>query len=347
MSSKIAPTPYFDDVTNGSAQPGCSLEQQTNRLKVRIAKRFNEATDICTFELVDVKGGLLPVFTAGSHIDVYLPNGITRQYSLFNDPSERHRYLIAVLNAEDSRGGSKTMHERMKEGDTLSISAPRNHFPLARQAKRSLLLAGGIGVTPILCMAERLMTEGAEFEMHYCSRSIDRTAFVERIQSSAFGPKVQFHFDDGAPDQKLDLATVLAPDLTDTQLYVCGPKGFMDAVLSIARDKGWSEEDLHYEFFSARPVDTDNDSSFEVKLARSGRIVSIPKDKTIVQALAEVGIELPTSCEQGVCGACITRVLEGEPDHRDLYLTPDEQARNDQFTPCCSRAKSKLLVLDL
>jgi vanillate O-demethylase ferredoxin subunit len=320
---------------------------QHNRLSVRVAKRSMEALDICSFELVDVNDGPLPAFSAGSHVDVHLPNGMTRQYSLCNDPAERHSYLIAVLKDQGSRGGSKAMHELVNEGDTLTISPPKNHFPLAREARRSLLLAGGIGVTPILCMAERLAIDGAEFEMHYCTRSKGRTAFVERIQASAFASKVQFHFDDGAQDQRLDLAAVLAKPGPGTHLYVCGPKGFMDAVLSTARAQGWAEDQLHYEFFSAQLVKSDNDASFEVKLASSGRVVVVPKDKTVVQALAEAGIEVQTSCEQGVCGTCLTRVLEGELDHRDMFLTPEEQAKNDQFLPCCSRSKSARLVLDL
>lgn len=318
-----------------------------SELKVRVARKSLEAVDICTFELVDVNGGPLPAFSAGSHVDVHLPNGLTRQYSLCNDPAESHRYLIGVLRDPGTRGGSRAMHERVHEGDVLAISAPKNHFPLAHEARRHLLLAGGIGVTPILCMAERLAIAGAEFEMHYCTRSRERTAFHDRIAASEFAPRVRFHFDDGAPAQKLDIAALLATPQPGVHLYVCGPKGFMDAVLGTARARGWPEAQLHYEFFTAEVVKSDSDESFEVKLASSGRIVVVPKDKTVVQALAESGVEVQTSCEQGVCGTCLTRVLEGVPDHKDMYLTPEEQAANDQFTPCCSRSKSARLVLDL
>ena len=316
-------------------------------LSVRVARKAVEALDICTFELVDVNGGPLPPFAAGSHVDVQLPGGITRQYSLCNDPKETHRYLIGVLRDPASRGGSKAMHEQVQEGQVLQISTPRNHFPLAHDAKRSLLLAGGIGVTPILCMAERLAITGADFEMHYCTRSADRMAFRTRIASSEFASKVKFHFDDGAAEQKLDLAALLAVPQPGLHLYVCGPKGFMDAVLKTARDKGWPEAQLHYEFFGAEVAKSDSDASFEIKLASSGRIVMVPKDKTVTKALAEAGVEIMMSCEQGVCGTCLTRVLEGVPDHKDSYLTPEEQAANDQFLPCCSRSKTPLLVLDL
>jgi len=319
----------------------------TTTLKVRVAKKQVEAVDICSFELTDIDGHPLPAFSAGSHIDVRVADGLTRQYSLCNDAQESHRYLIGVLKAPSSRGGSRAMHDQIGVGDVLEISAPKNHFALAHEARKSLLLAGGIGVTPILCMAERLSAIDADFEMHYCTRSRDRTAFAERIERAPFGSRVQFHFDDGDASQRLDLAQLLRLPQAGMHLYVCGPKGFMDAVLKTARDAGWPESQLHYEFFAAEVVKSDSDGSFEVKLASSGRIVMVGKDQTVVQALAAAGVDVPVSCEQGVCGTCLTRVIDGTPDHRDVYLTPEEQALNDQFTPCCSRSHSARLVLDL
>ena len=316
-------------------------------LSVRVARKAVEAEGICSFELVSADGAPLPAFSAGSHVDVQLPGGQTRQYSLCNDPTETHRYLIAVLRDAASRGGSAAMHDVVKEGDTLTISTPKNHFALAHEAGSHLLLAGGIGITPLLCMAERLANVGAAFEMHYCTRSRSRTAFVERISRSAFAPRVQFHHDDGVPDQRLDIAALLAEPPAGRHLYVCGPKGFMDAVLGAARAQGWPESQLHYEFFSADVAPVAGDASFEVQLASSGRIVVVPADRSIAQALAEAGVTVATSCEQGVCGTCLTRVIEGEPEHRDLYLTPEEQAAGDQFLPCCSRSRSARLVIDL
>ena len=318
-----------------------------SELHVRVARKTTEAVGIAGFELVSEDGRPLPAFSAGSHIDVQVPGGLTRQYSLCNDPGESHRYMIGVLRDAGSRGGSEAMHERVAEGDLLRISAPRNHFPLAHGASHSILLAGGIGVTPILCMAERLAVTGAPFDMHYCVRSPDRAAFRERIERSSFASQVAFHFDDGDEGQKLQLGTVLAGLRPGVHLYVCGPKGFMDWVLGTARAAGWPEDQLHYEFFGAEIAKSDSDERFEVKLASSGRIVVVPKDQTVVEALAAAGVEVATSCEQGVCGTCLTRVLEGEPDHKDMYLTPEEQALNDQFTPCCSRSRSPMLVLDL
>jgi len=316
-------------------------------MQVRVVGVSIEAEDVRSFELGALDGRALPAFSAGSHIDVKLGGGLERQYSLCNDPRENDRYQIAVLKDANSRGGSVAMHERVSVGDVIEISAPKNHFSLAHDAQKHLLLAGGIGVTPILCMAERLAAVGATFEMHYCTRSADRTAFRRRIERSGFSDRVRFHFDDGEASQKFDMAARLATAGSGEHLYVCGPKGFMDAVLSTARAKGWPEAQLHYEFFAADVSPKEDDGSFEVQLASSGKVIPVAKHQTVVQALAGAGVEVPTSCEQGVCGTCLTRLISGEPDHRDLFLTPSEQAANDQFLPCCSRAKSARLVLDL
>ena len=316
-------------------------------LNVRVVRKAVEAEDICSLELAAVDGGPLPAFSAGSHVDVQLPGGLTRQYSLCNDPAETHRYLLGVLKDAASRGGSRAVHEQVQEGSLLQISPPKNHFALAHDAQRHLLLAGGIGVTPILCMAERLARTGAAFEMHYATRSKARTAFAGRIAASSFADRVHFHFDDGDAAQKLDIAALLAAPRAGRHLYVCGPKGFMDAVLGSARAQGWPQAQIHYEFFGADAAPAAGDGGFEVMLASSGRVIKVAPDRSVVQALAEAGVSVATSCEQGVCGTCLTRVIEGEPDHRDLYLTPQEQAANDQFLPCCSRAKSARLVLDL
>lgn len=313
---------------------------------VIIRRKQIEATDICSLELVDPSGSPLPPFSAGSHVDVHTQGGLVRQYSLCNDPAETHRYLIAVLRDPASRGGSAAMHELM-EGDTVQISDPKNHFPLAHGARHSILLAGGIGITPILCMAERLSNAGASFEMHYCARSAERTAFVQRIRQAWFADRVSFHFDDGAEEQRLDVTALLAKPNPEQHLYVCGPTGFMNFVLSGAGTHGWSDECLHREFFSAEPVETHDDDCFEVVVASTGAVIRVGARETVVSALAAAGIVVPTSCGEGICGTCVTHVIEGVPDHRDLYLTPREQAMNDQFAPCCSRAKSARLVLDL
>ncbi|WP_423457526.1 PDR/VanB family oxidoreductase [Ottowia sp. VDI28] len=322
------------------------MNQVIESLRVRVARKDQTALGITSFELVSADGVPLPAFEAGSHVDVAVPGGLTRQYSLCNDPSESHRYQIAVLNVPDGRGGSRAMHEAVHLGDVLVISKPRNHFPLANARGHSLLLAGGIGITPLLCMAERLAQMDRPFTLHYFARSAERAAFIGRIRASRFSAHAHFHFDE-APAAPPNLQALLVPAGADAHLYTCGPKGFMDAVLACARSGGWADDQLHQEYFSAEPVTMEGDGAFEVQLASSGRVVPIAADQTVIAALAAQGVHIETSCEQGVCGTCLTRVLGGEPDHRDVYLTAAEQASNDQFLPCCSRAKSGRLVLDL
>lgn len=315
-------------------------------MEVQVVARHNEALDICSYELTSVDGQPLPAFTAGAHIDVHLPGGLIRQYSLCNHPEERHRYLIGVLKDSASRGGSRSLHELIQPGARLHISEPRNLFPLAPEARRSLLFAGGIGITPILCMAEYLAQIGAAFELHYCTRSRERAAFVERLNQSPYADRVFLHFDEDS-DTALDAARLLAAPSDDLHLYVCGPGGFMQHVLDTAKAQGWLESRLHREYFAAAPIDTAADGRFSVRLASTGQVFEVPSDRSVVQVLESHGIEIPISCEQGVCGTCLTRVLEGVPEHRDMFLTEAEQACNDQFTPCCSRSKTPLLVLDL
>ena len=315
---------------------------------VQITAKVMETPDVCSLELQSPTGADLPAFSAGAHVDVYLPGDIVRQYSLCNNPAETHRYRIAVLREPASRGGSQAVHEKLHAGDAITITKPKNHFPLGTSAKHRLLMAGGIGVTPILCMAQHLNDADQAFTMHYSVRTAERLAFVQEISCAPFASYVHFHTDDGLPEQRLDLEQTLRNPDPETHLYVCGPQGYMDAVLSTARAQGWSDAQLHWEFFSvSAPVPQQGDRAFEVQLSRSGQIITVAADETVVQALAAVGIEVPTSCEQGVCGTCLTRVLAGEIDHRDVFLTSAEHKANDQFTPCCSRALSQRLTLDL
>ncbi len=316
-------------------------------LTVRVARRRTEAEGICSFELVAADGGNLPAFEAGSHIDVQVPGGPMRPYSLCNAPGAVQSYQIAVLRELASRGGSAGMHERVAEGDLLQIGAPRNLFPLSTNAAHHVLMAGGIGITPMLAMAELLAASRASFELHYCTRSPARTAFAKRLREAPFAEAVQIHHDDGPPAQRFDIALRLAEPQAGEHLYVCGPQGFMEAVLGTARAKGWPEAQIHFESFGAAPVAQAGDGPFEVVLQSSQRVVVVPMGRSIVQALADAGIDIVTSCEQGVCGTCLTGVVEGTPDHRDEYLTPEEQAAGDQMLPCCSRSKTARLVLAL
>ena len=316
-------------------------------IEARVARRETAAEGIVSFELKRADGAALPAFSAGSHIDVELPNGLVRQYSLCNPPSEDGRYEIGVLLEVDGRGGSRSAHEQLVAGALLRIGAPRNHFALAPSARHSVLLAGGIGVTPMLAMAQALTVADASFEMHYCTRSLARTAFAARIAAAPYASRVQCHHDDGPTAQRFDAERVLADPRPEAHLYVCGPKGYMDHVLGTARRLGWAESSIHFEYFAAAPIDHSADGPFELTLARSGRVIAVAAGETVIAALAAQGIEVPVSCEQGICGTCILPVLEGTPDHRDMVLSAAEHAANNQFTPCCSRAKTPRLVIDL
>jgi vanillate O-demethylase ferredoxin subunit len=315
-------------------------------LPLQVVARGTEAQGIASFALADPACKPLPPFEAGAHIDVHLGSGLVRQYSLCNAPGETHKYLIAVQLAEDSRGGSLAMHA-LRQGARVEVSAPKNHFPLAKDASRSLLFAGGIGITPILAMAEQLASAGADFELHYCTRSKERTAFMERIAASRFASRVHFHFGAGPADQQFDAAAAVGQPAPGTHLYVCGPNAYMVAVIEAARQLGWPDANVHREYFSGTAAHAGNDTAFDLKLARSGKVVHVAKGQTALDALTACGVDVQVSCGEGTCGTCLTRVLDGDPDHRDVFLTAADRARKDSFLPCCSRAASPMLVLDL
>jgi len=270
-----------------------------------------------------------------------------RQYLLCNDPREQDRYLIGVLREPASRGGSATLVDTVEPGALVRTSEPRNHFALDPSATRVVLMAGGIGITPILCMAEHLATRSTPFELHYCTRSRARAAFLERIARSPFSNWTRFYFDDAPGSLSLDLNETLKQPGRGDHLYVCGPNGFIEAVLGEAVRARWRHEQLHKEFFTPTADSPRADDAFEVEIASTGTRFTVPANRSVLDVLLANGIEIPMSCEQGVCGTCVTRVLNGVPDHRDMFMTDEEHARNDQFTPCCSRTKSDLLVLDL
>jgi vanillate monooxygenase ferredoxin subunit len=314
---------------------------------VRVARKWQEAERIFGFELEDPCGGVLPSFEPGAHIDVHMPGAIIRQYSLCNLASQGGRYHIAVQREINSRGGSATLCASVHEGHLLEISDPRNHFRLV-PAESTVLLAGGIGITPLISMAEHLADVGASFELHYCTQARTRTAFHERIAAAKYRTNTFFHFEDGDDSQKLDIDAVLLNPRTSRHVYVCGPPGFLGFVRDRARQYAWASENVHFEYFSTPSTDVHEEtSSFEVVSARSGRSVVVGKEESVVDALARIGIDIPRSCEVGVCGTCLTMVVEGMPDHRDCFLSDEERAVNTQFLPCCSRSKSPRLVLDV
>lgn len=300
------------------------------------------AERIVSVELRAVNGEPLPPFTAGAHIDLYLPGGMVRSYSLVNPQEERHRYVIAVNRDAASRGGSRYVHEQLAAGSTLNVAPPRNNFPLAEEAAHSLFIAGGIGITPLWCMIQRLRCLGRSWQLVYCARTRRQAAFAEEL--ARLGSAVTFHFDYEAGGGLLDIAAVVGAASPETHLYCCGPLSMLEAFERATSRRPPAQ--VHVEYFSAaRPKAADG--GFTVVLARSGASFRVREGKTIIDTLIDNGIDAAYSCLEGVCGTCETRVLEGVPDHRDLVLSKQERAANRTMMICCSGSKTDKLVLDL
>ena len=327
---------------------------RSGALHVRVRTITYLCEGVNSYELVPVDDSGLPGFTAGSHIDLYFRDGRVRQYSLCNDPSQTGRYLIAVQREDSGRGGSKAIHEIVHVGRVLAISCPRNNFPLSETASHHVLVAGGIGITPLVSMTHRLLALGASFELHYAARTRARLAFVDMLQSLGLGSRLHVHVDGGDPSRGMDLAAIVRAAPPDAHIYCCGPEGLMRAMR-----KAVSRRDaltVHFEHFASASTPAVPDElcgasnetigvGFKVKLARTGGEFDVPDDKTIVEVLREHGIEVPTSCEAGLCGTCRTPYLEGDPDHRDYVL--DEEDKRREIIICCSRSRTPCLVLDI
>ena len=326
-------------------------------LTLEVASIRQETPDTKIMELVSSDGGDLPGITAGAHIDVFTDVEKRRSFSIASDPTDRRRYVIGVLREADGRGGSVWMHEEVKEGDIFKVTPPINNFSLQEDAAEHILIAGGIGITPVLAMGYRLRELGAKFTLHYCTRSKEHTAFQYEFADLITEGRVIIHHDDGIPGNGLDLKTLLKDHSSGTHLYYCGPPGFMRAGKGFSAH--WPDDTVHLEYFTAAasPKTTMSDEEkshagdealdigFQVKIASSGAIFSVPNHKSIVQVLGENGIDIEVSCQSGLCRTCAVKYLEGEVDHKDLVLS--ESDRSQFMTPCCSRAKSKLIVLDL
>ncbi len=307
-----------------------------------------EARNIHSYELVHPLGEDLPAFEAGAHVDVQVGDGLLRQYSLSNAPGERHRYVIGVLRDEQGRGGSRALHETWRVGRRVRVSEPRNHFALRPGAHRVLLLAGGIGVTPLKAMAHQLHAQGADYALHYCARDAQCVAFADALRESLDPARVHLHLDGGDPARGLDIAALLERERREgTQVYYCGPAGFMQACAAAAAS--WPAGSVHCEHFKAPqpPVAAaaQRAEGFTVQIASSGARLHVAPQRSIVEVLREAGIEIATSCEAGLCATCKTGYLQGEVEHQDCILGPDEQRTH--FTPCVSRSRGDLLVLDL
>ena len=305
-----------------------------------------QAEGIHAFHLVHPDGGELPRVEAGAHVDVHLPGGVLRSYSLAGNPQDRSCWTLGVLRESNGRGGSQAMHESVRVGALLTLSWPRNAFALVDGASNTVLLAGGIGITPLKAMAHVLASRGASFELHYCARTVKHAAFLDELHTIVPPDRLHLHHDGGERSKALDIASLLANPATGTHLYFCGPGGFMEACAQAA--KHWPEGTVHSEYFKApeRPKSADAPiGTFEVKLARTGASVHVRPDQTIVRALELAGHRIPTSCLSGLCGSCKVNYLEGEVDHQD-YILSDEEKKHC-MTACVSRAKSRLLVLDI
>lgn len=334
-------------LTNAAIPTGAVSAEKTQAMAdadlidVRLeAVRF-ATHDINLYELRSIDREALPAFTAGAHIDVHLPNNIVRQYSLVEMASAPSVYVIGVKRDAASRGGSSYLHDSIRIGAALRISRPRNNFPLDETAEHSILIAGGIGVTPIFTMWKRLRSLGRNVQMHYSSRTRSDAVFLDVLLSD---PSVSLNFDDESAGKFLDIAAILERSPRHSHLYCCGPAPMLAAFEAAAAD--WPAGQVHVEYFTAQSEQA-REGGFVVELARSKRVLQIEPGQTILSALQAAGIDAPYSCEEGVCGACMTDVIEGDPDHRDSVLTPGERKANRKIMICCSGSKSPRLVLDL
>lgn len=318
-------------------------------LKLKVCASEALTPQIRTLELEAADGGTLPGFSAGAHIRVTLPDGSDRHYSLVNASTEAGAtdapatYRLGVRLEEDSKGGSRFMHG-LKEGDIIETSAPRNDFGLVDAQAPVLLIAGGIGVTPLISMAAELKAKDRPFSFHYAGRSRTLLAFVDALEAIETNA-LTIHCDD-EPETCIDLKALIGRAPAEGHIYVCGPRGMIEAVREIAHARGIAKDHVHFELFEAHEAEA-GDKPFEVEISSTGQVFTIPPGKSIIEVLEEEGVDLIYDCQRGDCGICQTTVLSGIPDHRDVILTDDERAANDVMQICVSRAKSDRLVLDL
>lgn len=320
-------------------------------LSVRVESVRDEAHGVRSFSVARLDGQPFERYEPGAHIDVTGPSGVTRQYSLCGDPDQHDTHLFAVKREAASRGGSRSLHDDVTVGCELTIGAPRNLFQLASGASEHILIAAGIGVTPLLSMAYRLLRQEQRFVLHYFARSAEHAAFLPLMSRAPFSQFVRFHF--GVEREQLDavLADCVADAREGSHLYTCGPAPFMERVVAIGEQRVAAGA-IHLERFGAEPASAASGESnaldsFDVRIASSGATVHVDKHTTIVAALASIGIEVDTSCGEGVCGTCMVDVVSGTPEHRDHCLSKAERASGKVICCCVSRAASPLLVLDL
>ncbi len=316
-------------------------------LQARVVRFRAEAQDVVSVELAEAGGGPLPGFEPGAHIDLHLPNGQIKQYSLCNPAGGAERYRVAVGHSVTSRGGSAFVHEQLRVGTALAISPPRNNFPLAADAACFLFIAGGIGITPILSMLAWCAGHGKPWRLLYCAASRQRAAFVDDILA-LHGGEARFHFDNEQGGRLPDIAATLAQRRPGEHVYCCGPSGLMGVVQQQA-GAAWPDSAVHFEWFTAAAPDAEpgEDAAFEVVLQQSGGRFTVPAGGSILETLEENGMMVPFGCREGLCGSCETRLCEGEADHRDSVLSAADRAAGATLMICVSRAKAGPLVLDL
>ena len=288
-----------------------------------------------------------PLAEPGAHIDAYLANGLVRQYSIYQATPDGRGYRIAVQREAESRGGSAWLHQSLKVGDAMSISVPRNAFPLVA-APRYLFIAGGIGITPIVSMVREVRRRDIECKLFYCTRNAQRTAFRETLSAPHPSGSVSFVHDDGDPSRGLDLRAAIGPFDGLAELYCCGPTGLMSAVKQVATEQNWPESHQHFEHFKrSEELPAPDPRTFRIRIASTNEVFEVGPDETVLEVLRAHDIIVDSSCEQGLCGTCRVGVLEGIVDHRDEVLASADKAANSAMTTCCSRALSEELVLDL
>ena len=312
-------------------------------LRVRVARKRSVGERIVSLELESINGQL-PTFQPGAHIDVHLPNALVRQYSLVNGPGESDRYVIGVKREAESRGGSSFLHDLVRVGDVLAISEPRNNFPLRRDSFRTTLIAGGIGVTPLLAMAQALHVSSLDFTLHYFVQSAEHLAFADILDF--FGDRIVVHLGLTPTATAEAMNTLLANPSEGHHAYICGPGPMIHAARATAAAAGWNDHAVHFEYFkNTTPRNTS--TAFEVELARSALTLNVPEGTSIMEVLRAHGVPVASSCEQGACGTCLVTVLAGQPDHQDVYLNDSERKAGERMAICVSRSRTPRLVLDI
>jgi len=311
----------------------------------------NEVTDIAQgvrcFELIAGDNSILPPFSAGAHIDVHIEPGLIRQYSLCNSEHESHRYLIAVKREQNGRGGSSRLHQLFATGSPATVSLPRNNFPLDLAQSDYLLIAGGIGLTPILAMAHALELANKAFTVHIFVRSEDFLPFGVTLSQLPFSRRIKIYYDSEKPLLERNITQIIGKPNINRSLYICGPGAFMSHIINAATDQRWPKSAINFESFSAEPAAKANNHPFELTLSRSNITLTVAADESIVDAVQRANITIPISCGQGMCGTCVCEVLEGEIEHRDSIFSDAEHANGRQLTACVSRAKGAQLILKL